>query len=143
MGITKYDKFERFVHAIFFGFIDVSDEICWRRFGHQHPLSFYISVRYQHWKDVTNIEILSPISKNRIYFSYYFPHSIFLFQIGQKIHFRWCKFFKFLAKIIDFSINYTLSICHHFVAINFDASIWPLIKKLIAMSTLDMKKCDI
>ena len=29
-------------------------------FGHQYPLSFDISVKHQHSKDVTNIEILSP-----------------------------------------------------------------------------------
>ena len=51
--------------------IDVGDGF-WRRdvgdgfgyFGHQDPLSFYISVGYQHSKDVTKIEILSAISKN-------------------------------------------------------------------------------
>ena len=39
-----------------------------------------------------------------------------------------------MSKIIVFSIIYTLSICHYFLAINFDACIWPLIKNLIAMS---------
>ena len=53
---------------------DVGDEMCWRqlwdvddgfrRFRHQHPLSFKISVGHQHPKDVTNIEILSLTSKN-------------------------------------------------------------------------------
>ena len=34
-------------------------------FGHQHPISFYISVGHQHSKDVTNSEILSRKLKNR------------------------------------------------------------------------------
>ena len=35
-------------------------------FGHQKPLSFYISIRLMlHSKDVTNIEIQSPKSTNR------------------------------------------------------------------------------
>ena len=33
---------------------DVGDEMC---IGHQHPLSFYISIGYQDSKDVINIEI--------------------------------------------------------------------------------------
>ena len=33
-------------------------------FGPQHPLFFYISVRHQHSKDVTKIEIPTPTSKN-------------------------------------------------------------------------------
>ena len=54
---------------------DVGDEKCWWQlcdvsdsfghFGHQHPLSFYISVGHRHSKDVANIEILSPKSTNR------------------------------------------------------------------------------
>ena len=51
---------------------DDGGEICWRqdfgdscgRFGHQHPLSFNISVGHQHPKDVTNILILSPTYLN-------------------------------------------------------------------------------
>jgi len=47
--------------------IDVGDRF-WRRdvgdgfghFGHQDPLSFYISVGHQHSKDVTNISKISP-----------------------------------------------------------------------------------
>ena len=34
-------------------------------FGHQYPISFYISVEHQHSKDVTNSEILSRKLKNR------------------------------------------------------------------------------
>ena len=47
--------------------IDVGDEICWWQlydvsdgfdhFGHQHPLSSYISVGHQYSKDVTNIDV--------------------------------------------------------------------------------------
>ena len=52
---------------------DVGDEMYWRQlldvgdgfghFGHQHPLSFYISVGHQHSKDVANIEILPPTTQ--------------------------------------------------------------------------------
>ena len=51
----------------------LGDEICWRqfwgvdddfcRFRQQHPLSFNISVRYQHPRDVNYIELLSPTLK--------------------------------------------------------------------------------
>ena len=34
------------------------------RFRHQHPVSFNLSVGYQHTKDVTNIVILSSRPKN-------------------------------------------------------------------------------
>ena len=54
---------------------DVGDEMCsrqlwdvgdrFRRFRHQHRLSLNNSVGHQHPKDVTNIEILSPTTKNR------------------------------------------------------------------------------
>ena len=53
---------------------DVGDEMCWRphwdvgdgfrRFFHQHSLSFNINFGHQQPKDVTNIEILSLTSKN-------------------------------------------------------------------------------
>ena len=53
---------------------DVGDEICWRqfwdvsdgfgRFGHQHPLSFSISVGHQHPKDVISIKTLSTTPEN-------------------------------------------------------------------------------
>ena len=39
---------------------DVGDGV--DHFGHQHPLSFYISVEHKHSKDVTNIEIQSTTS---------------------------------------------------------------------------------
>ena len=35
-----------------------------RRFRHQHPVSFNLSIEHQHTKDVTNIVILSSRSKN-------------------------------------------------------------------------------
>ena len=54
--------------------IDAGDKMCWRhfqdfgdgfdRFRHQQPLSFNISVGYQHSKDFTNVEILSATPKN-------------------------------------------------------------------------------
>ena len=53
---------------------DVGDEMCWRqlwdvgdgfgRFRSRNILSLNISVGYQHPKDVTNIEILSPTPEN-------------------------------------------------------------------------------
>ena len=53
---------------------DVGDQMCGRqlldvgdgfaRFRHQHRPSFNASIGHQNSKDVTNIEILSPTSKN-------------------------------------------------------------------------------
>ena len=120
MGITKYDKFERFVHAIFL----VSSMLVTKYVG--DGLVTNIHYRFT-LASGTNIKKMLPTSKfcHRYPKIVYIYRTIFLTQIFKlvKKSIFVGRFFQFLAEIIDSSINYTLSICHYFVAINFDASL--------------------
>ena len=87
---------------------------------HQHPLSFDIGIGHQHLKDVTNIEILSPTSRN--YHQHKVtninsPTSMWPYEIATSMlmtahDFRWRFPWLDIVTIIP-NLSSTSQTCHH------------------------------